>query len=102
MRGGVTVQATWVKVLQTLRAQKRYALFALVSSLDDLTFTDTQIIVQTGNDTEYTVLTKNLPLLQELCGNCLVVNAPRKQEARANLAYIEKLKDLFGDKVEIL
>lgn len=89
--------------MQGLRAEKRFSLFALVSSLDDVTFTDDQIIVQTNNDTEYQILLKNLALLQKLCGGDYLVLKPRPviDQAQTN-AYLERLQELFGDKLEIL
>lgn len=97
------MKENWVKILQGLRAQKNFALFALVSSLEEITFTPDKIIVQTNNDTEYQMLMKNLPLLQGLCGgDFLEIKArPVLDQAQTNL-YLEKLQELFGDKLEIL
>lgn len=89
--------------MQGLRAEKRYSLFALVSALDDVTFTDDKIIVQTNNDTEYQILLKNLALLQKLCGgDYLEIKARPVMDPAQTNAYLEKLQELFGDKLEIL
>lgn len=93
----------WVKVLQGLRAAKEYALFALCSTLDEVQFTDTQIILPPHNATEATVLQRNLALLNRLAGvDCFVVADSLINEPPHNDEYIARLQELFGDKVEIV
>ena len=93
----------WVQVLQGLRAAKEYSLFALVSSLDEVQFTDTQIILPPHNTTEAAVLKRNLGLLNQLAGGDYIVLADNLvTEPEHNGEYVARLRELFGDKVEIV
>lgn len=90
-------------MLQALRAEKEYSLFALCSTLDEVQFTDTQIILPPHNTTEAAVLQRNLGLLNRLAGgDCFVVADTLINEPPHNDEYIARLQELFGDKVEIV
>lgn len=97
------MKAVWAKILRTLREQKQVALFALVSTLDDVELTDTQIIISAHNAAEYQMLKKYWPELKALTEqDCLVLVDRTVTVNDVNVAYVEKLKELFGDKVEIV
>ena len=90
-------------MLQGLRAAKEYSLFALVSSLDEVQFTDTQIILPPHNTTEAAVLKRKLDLLNQLAGqDCIVLADNLANEPEENGEYVARLRELFGDKVEIV
>ena len=89
--------------MQGLRAAKEYSLFALTSGLDEVQFTDTQIILPPHNATEAAVLKRNLPLLNRLAGQeCIVLVDNLMTEPEHNGEYVARLRELFGDKVEIV
>ncbi len=90
-------------MLQGLRAAQEYSLFALCSNLNEVHFTDTQIILPPHNSTEAAVLKRNLPLLNQLAGaDCLVISDELLTEPAHNDEYVARLQELFGDKVEIV
>ncbi len=98
------LEGVWVNVLRALRLDKRFALFGLLSTMNDVDFVDDQIIVHVHNDTEKEMLKQNLPLIQSLAGENVQVTLQDDTVVvyDENRDYIARLKDLFGDKIEIV
>ena len=98
------LEGVWVKILRTLRTEKNFALFGLLSTMNDVDFCDDKIIVHIHNDAEKTMLNQHLTQLQDLAGENVTLTLQDDtvvvyDENRDNVA---RLKDLFGDKVEIV
>ncbi len=98
------LEGVWVKVLRGLRNDKYFSLFGLLSNMNDVEFADDKIFVHVHNDTEKVMLKQHLSQLQELAGENVTVTL---QDDTAlvydeNRDYVARLKDLFGDKVEIV
>ena len=91
----------WAKVLKGLRESNHTALFALINSIDDVAFTAFDITLAAGNDAEFNTLQKNLGLLRTLAGGDYIIITNKKAAEKGSREYIEKLQDLFGDKLEI-
>ncbi|MCM1404456.1 MAG: hypothetical protein NC133_03080 [Prevotella sp.] len=96
-------EAVWAHILRTLRTEKNFALFGLLSTMNDVTEQDGQICLHAHNDAEKNLLTHHLPLLQKLAEPTpLVVQDDTQTVQDDNRDTIARLKDLFGDKVEII
>ena len=98
------LEAIWVKILRALREDKNFSLFGLLSNMDDVKFQDTQIILYSHNDGEKNMLKQNLPKLQNLAGQDveLVLRDATVLVADEHEEYVTRLKEIFGDKVEIV
>lgn len=97
------MKTRWVNVLRGLRAEKDYALFGLVSHLNDLEITDEQILVRTHNTAEHQLLTKHLAHIRELAGTeQIIVQDCTQSDQITDTAYQERLQELFGDSLEIV
>ena len=98
------LEAVWVKILRTLREDKNFALFGLLSNMDDVAFKDTQIILYTHNEAEKNMLKNHLPTLQKMAGELvkIIIQDYAVLEHDDNIEYVARLKELFGDKVEIV
>ena len=98
------MEAVWVKILRALRTEKNFALFGLLSNMDDVEFTKalTRCIKNYAN--EKNMLKNHLPTLQKLAGGLAQVTLQDHSVVTHddNAEYITRLKDLFGDKVEIV
>ena len=98
------LEGVWVKILRTLRTEKKFGLFGLLSTMNDVDFSDDKIIVHIHNDAEKTMLNQHLTQLRNLAGENVTLTLQDDtvvvyDENRDNVA---RLKDLFGDKVEIV
>ncbi|MBQ7973714.1 MAG: hypothetical protein IJ295_02040 [Clostridia bacterium] len=98
------LEAVWVKILRTLRENKRFALFGLLSNMDDVAMRDGQIFMHTHNEAEKKMLKQYLKTLQEMAGTAvqLVVEDNTVVVQDDNQEYVTRLKEIFGDKVEIV
>lgn len=98
------LEGIWVKVLRALREGKNFGLFGLLSTMNDVDFVDDKIIVHVHNDAEKTMLQQHLTMLQELAGGEVTITLQDDTVVvyDENRDYIARLKDLFGDKVEIV
>ena len=98
------LEAVWVKILRALRTDKHFALFGLLSSMNDVEFADGKIYLHTHNDAEKNMLKQHLTDLQTLAGEeaTLVLQDDTVSVHDDNRDYVARLKDLFGDKVEIV
>lgn len=98
------LEAVWVKILRTLRAEKNFALFGLLSNMDDVAFADGQIVLRAHNEAEKNMLKNHLATLQNLAGAeaKLTIQDQTTVVYDDNAEYVTRLKDLFGDKVEIV
>ena len=98
------LEAVWVKILQTLRAEKNFALFGLLSNMDDVSFGDGQIILKTHNEAEKNMIKNHLTTMKKIAGEDidLVLQDSSVVVQDDNAEYVARLKDLFGDKVEIV
>lgn len=98
------LEGVWVKILRGLRTEKNFGLFGLLSTMNDVDFRDSQIAIHAHNDSEKTMLKQHLPQLQGLAGETVTITVQDDtvvvyDETRD---YVARLKDLFGDKVEIV
>ena len=98
------LEAVWAKILRSLRTDKNFALFGLLSTMNDVEFADGKIFVHTHNDAEKNMLKQHLDTLQQLAGTevVLVLQDDTITVKDDNRDYVSRLKDLFGDKVEII
>lgn len=98
------LEAVWVKILQTLRAEKNFALFGLLSNMDDVSFVDGQIILKMHNEAEKNMIKNHLTTMKKIAGEDidLVLQDSSVVVQDDNAEYVARLKDLFGDKVEIV
>ena len=95
--------SVWVKILRSLRETKNFALFGLLSSLDDVEFFDGKILIHTHNAAEKLLISQHLPALQNLAGDTVLTLQDDTVTVQANnYDTIARLKELFGDKVEIV
>ncbi len=98
------LEAVWVKILQTLRAEKNFALFGLLSNMDDVSFADGKIVLRLHNEAEKNMIKNHLTTMKKIAGEnvefVLQDNSIPVQDDNAE--YVARLKDLFGDKVEIV
>jgi hypothetical protein len=92
------MQEIWAKTLKALRKNGEKALFSLVSCLDDIKFTDSNIIITVNGTAEYSVLSKNKEKLSAVGGDgCIVITKKEKNEKiNENLV---KIQELFGSKL---
>lgn len=97
------LEAVWATILRTLRTDKNFALFGLLSTMNDVAFQDGKICLHTHNDAEKAMLKHHLPTLQKLAGETQITLQDDTVTIQAdNRDTIARLKDLFGDKVEIV
>ena len=98
------LEAVWVKILRALREEKNFALFGLLSNLDDVAFANGQIILPTHNEAEKNMLKNHLPTLQNLAGELAQITLQDYSNVMQDdsAEFVTRLKDLFGDKVEIV
>lgn len=98
------LEAVWVKILRSLRNDKNFALFGLLSTMNDVAFTDGKIILHFHNEAEKNILKQQLTNLQTLAGSeaTLVLQDDTAETHDEDRDIIARLKDLFGDKVEIV
>ena len=98
------LEGVWVKILRQARDAQNFALFGLLSTLNDVEFADTQIILHVHNDAEKNMLKQHLATLQSWGGDAatLVLHDDSIPMPDSNRDNIARLKDLFGDKVEIV
>lgn len=101
---GHELEAIWAKVLRGLRTEQNFALFGLLATMNDVEFVDGKIIVHLHNETEKTILKQHATDLQTLIGAEveLVLQDNTVEIQDENRDYVARLKDLFGDKVEIV
>ena len=98
------LEGVWAKILRTLRDEKKFSLFGLLATMNDVAFTDGKIIIHLHNDTEKAILKQQISTLQTMAGNevTLILQDDTVAVQDENRDYIARLKDLFGDKVEIV
>ena len=98
------LEAVWVKILRALREEKNFALFGLLSNLDDVAFANGKIILPTHNEAEKNMLKNHLPTLQKLAGELAQITLQDCSNVMQDdsAEFVTRLKDLFGDKVEIV
>ena len=98
------LEAVWAKILRSLREQKNFSLFGLLSNMDDVKFQDSQIILYSHNEAEHSMLKKQIKNLQNLTGQDveLVLCDATVLVADGHEEYVTRLKEIFGDKVEIV
>lgn len=97
--GNRPMDEIWAKVLQEVRKGKNNALLALISSADDVEFTNFNIILRTSNDVEFNTLNKNLELLKSFAGGDYIIVTKKRVKDIKNNKYIERLRELFGEKL---
>ena len=102
--GDQNLEAVWVKILRTLRAEKNFALFGLLSNMDDVAFANGEIWLPAHNESEKSMLKHHLATLQELAGHeaQIQIKDATQTEQIMNDEFVTRLKELFGDKVEIV
>lgn len=98
------LEAAWAKILRTLRTDKNFALFGLLTTMNDVELIDDKIILHAHNDSEKDILKQHFTTLQTLTepGITLVLQDDTVIVQDENRDYVARLKDLFGDKVEIV
>ncbi len=93
----------WAKILEQLRSGNNFSLFGLISSIDNITFEENKIVIHTTSDLEFTTLQKNKKHLEELAGGVIIeIEKSIAQASGHTHEYIEKLENLFGDKLKVL
>lgn len=98
------LETAWVKILQTLRAEKNFALFGLLSNMDDVVFQDNKIVLRIHNEAEKNVIKNHLAIIQKIAGENVILELQDciNVVEEKNDEYVTRLKELFGDKVEIV
>ena len=98
------LEGIWVKILRTLRTDKNFALFGLLATLNDVEFQEHQIIIHMHNETEKSMLKQHLPTFKKLAGDDveIVLHDDTVIVYDENRDYVARLKEIFGDKVEIV
>ena len=98
------LEGIWAKILRTLRDEQNFALFGLLATMNDVDFGDNQIILHMHNDAEKTMLQQHLSLLKTLVGDTVqvILQDNTVVVVDENRDYIARLKEIFGDKVEIV
>lgn len=98
------LEGVWAKILRTLRDEQNFALFGLLATMNDVDFGADQIILHMHNEAEKTMLKQHLSTLKTLAGDhiALVLQDDTVVVVDENRDYIAHLKELFGDKVEIV
>jgi hypothetical protein len=91
------VDGVWAKVLGRLREKGEHSLFALVSDLNGIEFTDSSIIITADSDAEYRLLTANRGKLNRLAGGDYIAVQLSGQDKTAD-ETAAKLRELFGEK----
>lgn len=99
-----TLEAVWVKILRALREQKNFALFGLLSNMDDVEFAEDKIVLHAHNEGEKSMLKKHLATLQKLAESEVQITVQDQTNfvQEEHDEYVTRLKELFGDKVEIV
>lgn len=102
--GEKNLEAVWVKILRGLREEKKFALFGLLSNLDDVAFSNSRICLLAHNEGEKSMLKQHLCALQKLAGDDVEIEIQDVAQAvkKGNDDFVVRLKELFGDKVEIV
>ena len=100
----INLEAVWAKILRSLRESKNFALFGLLSNMDDDAFGSKQITLRLQNDAEESILKNHLALLKNLAGDDveIVLQAMDCVVPDEQQDYVARLKELFGDKVKIV
>ena len=98
------LEGVWAKVLRSLRENQNFALFGLLATMNDVEFHDNEILIHLHNDSEKAMLKQHLTELQTLVGPEITVKTQDDTQIvyDENRDYIARLKDLFGDQVEIM
>lgn len=98
------LEAVWVKILRGLREAKNFALFGLLSNMDDVEFDADKIILHAHNESEKNMVKNHLATLKDLAGAevQIAVQDHTNIVQDENADYVTRLKELFGDKVEIV
>ncbi len=97
------LEAVWANILRTLRTEKNFALFGLLSTMNDVEFKDGKICLHTHNDAEKSMIHHHLAALQTMAGGDMIALQDDTVTIQAdNRDTIARLKDLFGDKIEIV
>ncbi|MCQ2381799.1 MAG: hypothetical protein MJ054_00665 [Clostridia bacterium] len=98
------LEGIWARILRTVRSEQRFALFGLLARMNDVEFVGQEIKIHVHNDAEKEMLKQQLPSLQVIAGDSakLVLQDDTVMVHDENRDYIARLKDLFGDKVEIV
>lgn len=98
------LEGIWAKILRTLRTDKNFALFGLLATMNDVNFNDEKITIHMHNASEKAMLKQHLPTLQTLAGadTILTLQDDTAIVYDENRDYVARLKELFGDKVEIV
>ena len=98
------LEAVWAKILRTLREEKNFALFGLLANMDDIEFVDGKICLHLHNDAEKSIIKEHFSALKTMAGVDVEWNLQDDTQIiyDENRDYVARLKDLFGDKVEIV
>ena len=90
----------WAKVLKSLRENGESVLFGACSDLGDIEFTSDCVIITAHNESVYAILKKHLPTLNKYAGGPYIdLKLAKKDTYKTDV--IEKLKELFGDKLKV-
>jgi len=90
----------WAKVLKGLRENGESVLFGACSDLRDIEFTTDFVIITVYNESVYAILKKHLTTLNKYAGGAYIELHLAKKDIDKTRT-IEKLKELFGDKLKI-
>ena len=90
----------WAKVLKACRENHEKVLFSVCGDICDVEFTRDFVVVTAPNDTAFMILKKyQTTLVKYAGGGYIKIDPPVKVQSRAGT--IEKLKELFGDKLVV-
>ena len=98
------LEGVWAKVLRSLRENQNFALFGLLATMNDVEFHDHEIIIHLHNESEKLMMKQHWQDLKNLIGAEIDIKTQDDTQIihDENRDYIARLKDLFGDKVEIV
>jgi len=91
----------WAKVLKGLRENNESVLFGACSDLRDIEFTGNEIIIHAHNESVYGILKKHLSTLNKYAGG-QYIDLQRGKQENSKQQTIEKLRELFGEKLQII
>lgn len=94
------MQKIWARVLKLLRENNEYVLHTACQELNNIEFSNQQIIINCHDTAMFSLFTKYLPLLIKYAGSdCIVVKQINGNKTKHNKS--DTLKKLFNEKVKL-
>lgn len=91
------IQKEWGKILRALRENGESMLYAACAGLQDVNFTDDTIEITCRDDATFKILTKHRAKL----GLNVNIHKHKPSALMTKTEVIEKLEEIFGDKLKV-